>query len=81
MSGKEWQDFFQDAGISSSEAQTYKAAFAQHNIRSDMLEDLDKEDLRDMGDNCYWRYKENPQIFQKGNVWQAENHKERNEPQ
>ena len=49
MSVREWTDFFQDAGISSSEAQTYKAAFAQHNIRSDMLEDLDKEDLRDMG--------------------------------
>ena len=49
MSVREWTDFFRDAGISSSEAQTYKAAFAQHNIRSDMLEDLDKEDLRDMG--------------------------------
>ena len=49
MSLKEWTAFFRDAGITSSEASTYTAAFVQHNIRSDMLEDLDKEDLRDMG--------------------------------
>ena len=49
MSLRNWTNFFQDAGISSSEAQTYTAAFVQHNIRNDTLEDLDKEDLRDIG--------------------------------
>ena len=36
-------------GISSSESQSNKAAFVHHNIRSDMLEDQDKEHLRDTG--------------------------------
>ena len=49
MAFKDWTAFFCDAGISSSEAYTYTAAFVQHNIRSDMVEDLDKDDLRDMG--------------------------------
>ena len=49
MSFKDWTAFFRDAGISSSEAHTYTAAFVQHNIRSDTMEDLDKGDLRDMG--------------------------------
>ena len=49
MSLKDWAAFFGDAGISSSDAHTYSAAFVQHNISSDMLEDLDKGDLQDMG--------------------------------
>ena len=49
MSTNDWTAFFQDAGITSSAANTYSAAFVQHSIGSDMIEHLDKSDLRDMG--------------------------------
>ena len=41
--------FFGDAGIPSAAAKTYAASFVENRIRGDMLADLDKEYLRDMG--------------------------------
>ena len=48
-SGRDWVAFFGDAGVPSSAAKTYAAAFVENRIRENMLEDLDKEYLRDMG--------------------------------
>ena len=41
--------FFGEAGIPSAAAKTYAASFVENRIRGDMLADLDKEYLRDMG--------------------------------
>ena len=48
-SGRDWVAFFGDAGIPSAAAKTYAASFVENRIRGDMLSDLDKEYLRDMG--------------------------------
>ena len=48
-SGRDWVAFFGDAGIPSAAAKTYAASFVENRIRGDMLADLDKEYLRDMG--------------------------------
>ena len=49
MSISNWVSFFKDAGVASSVALTYATAFVRNSIGSDTLEDLDKEDLREMG--------------------------------
>ena len=48
-SGRDWMGFFGEAGIPSAAAKTYAASFVENRIRGDMLADLDKEYLRDMG--------------------------------
>ena len=49
MSLGRWEVFFRGAGMYSPEAKAYAAAFVQHKVRGDTLDDLDKDDLRDMG--------------------------------
>ena len=49
ISGRDWVAFFGDAGIPSASAKTYGAWFVENRIKGDMLEDLDKGYLRDMG--------------------------------
>ena len=49
ISGRDWVSFFWDAGIPSASAKTYAASFVENRIKGDMLEDLDKGYLRDMG--------------------------------
>lgn len=45
----EWVDFFQQAGIPSDEAASYALIFARNRIQNNMLIDLNKEYLKDMG--------------------------------
>ena len=49
MASVDWIAFFQNAGISSTEAKTYADAFVRNNIGSDLVEHLDKSHLQDMG--------------------------------
>ena len=44
-----WLDFFSGAGLPIKVAENYAATFAEHRIRTNMLADLDKEYLREMG--------------------------------
>ena len=44
-----WIQFFQDAGIPASESANYAVTFCDHRIQEDMLPDLTKEYLNDMG--------------------------------
>nr|XP_058957349.1 uncharacterized protein C19orf47-like [Pocillopora verrucosa] len=44
-----WTKFFANAGIPSGPAQNYAVIFYDHRIQEDMLSDLTKEILRDMG--------------------------------
>ena len=46
---RDWVSFFNDAGVQSSSARTYADAFVQNTIVGDMLADLNKEYLNDMG--------------------------------
>ena len=46
---EKWKKFFNDAGIPSSEASTYAFKFAHNRIQTDMLVDLNKDILKDMG--------------------------------
>ncbi|CAH0746920.1 unnamed protein product [Bemisia tabaci] len=48
MNGK-WINFFNDAGIPSSAAATYALIFSENRISQDMLLDLDREVLKEMG--------------------------------
>ena len=45
----DWVAFFENAGIPSETAETYAALFVENRIRGDMLADLHKGILRDMG--------------------------------
>lgn len=44
-----WFKFFLDAGIPPSDAGNYAATFTEHRIQSDMLGELTKDYLADMG--------------------------------
>ena len=44
-----WVKFFTDAGIPTGEAANHAVTFVQHRISQDMLLDLTKEYLNDMG--------------------------------
>lgn len=44
-----WNNFFQSAGIPSGVAHGYATKFSQHRIRIDMLQEISKEILLDMG--------------------------------
>ena len=44
-----WFNFFKDAGLTNKQAAEYSAIFKDHRIRLDMLKDLNKEYLFDMG--------------------------------
>lgn len=44
-----WMKFFTDAGIPLGEATNYAVTFTNNRIKQDMLQDLNKEYLRDMG--------------------------------
>ena len=46
---RDWVSFFNDAGVQSSSAKSYADAFVQNTIVGDMLADLNKEYLNDMG--------------------------------
>ena len=46
---RDWVSFFNDAGVQSTSARTYADAFVQNTIVGDMLADLNKEYLNDMG--------------------------------
>ena len=45
----EWVKFFSDAGLPQPVAENYAVIFVEHRIQTDMLMDLDKEYLREMG--------------------------------
>ena len=45
----DWVTFFSKLGVPPSLAKTYAAAFIKNRIGQDTLEDLDKDDLREMG--------------------------------
>lgn len=45
----DWIPFFLSAGLPDDVAENYAALFMEHRIRTDMLIDLDKECLREMG--------------------------------
>jgi SAM domain (Sterile alpha motif) len=47
-----WLEFFTDAGIPPGEAANYAVTFTDHRIQSNMLADLNKEYLTDMGIKC-----------------------------
>jgi len=49
MATTDWVDFFSNAGLPSRFAQKYAVLFEEHRIRTDMLKDLSKEILADMG--------------------------------
>ena len=44
-----WFKFFLDAGIPPSDAGNYAVTFTEHRIQADMLSELTKEYLADMG--------------------------------
>ena len=44
-----WLDFFKEAGIPPEESKNHAVTFVQNRIRADMLMDLNKEYLNDMG--------------------------------
>ncbi len=44
-----WIKFFKDAGIPVGDATTHAVTFTDHRIQKDMLLDLNKEYLNDMG--------------------------------
>jgi len=44
-----WFKFFLDAGVPASDAGNYAVKFTEHRIQPDMLSDLTKEYLNDMG--------------------------------
>ncbi|XP_018901400.2 uncharacterized protein [Bemisia tabaci] len=46
---RKWINFFNDAGIPSSAAATYALIFSENRISQDMLLDLDREVLKEMG--------------------------------
>lgn len=46
---EKWKKFFGDAGIPVSEASTYAYKFAQNRIQPNMLADLNKDYLKEMG--------------------------------
>lgn len=46
---EKWKKFFGDAGIPPSEASTYAYKFAQNRIQPNMLADLNKDYLKEMG--------------------------------
>lgn len=46
---EKWKKFFCDAGIPASDAATYAYKFAHNRIQTDMLTDLNKDYLKDMG--------------------------------
>ncbi|XP_039294278.1 uncharacterized protein C19orf47 [Nilaparvata lugens] len=46
---REWKSFFIDAGIPSAESATYALTFAQNRIQSDMLVNINKDYLQEMG--------------------------------
>lgn len=46
---EKWKKFFSDAGIPASDAATYAYKFAHNRIQTDMLTDLNKDYLKDMG--------------------------------
>ena len=45
----EWVDFFIGAGLPGKVAENYASTFEEHRIQTNMLMDLDKEYLREMG--------------------------------
>ncbi|KAK7601153.1 hypothetical protein V9T40_008594 [Parthenolecanium corni] len=49
MNSEKWKKFFGDAGIPPSEASTYAYKFAQNRIQPNMLADLNKDYLKEMG--------------------------------
>lgn len=46
---EKWKKFFCDAGIPASEASTYAFKFYQNRIQTNMLIDLNKDYLKEMG--------------------------------
>ena len=46
---EEWKEFFTDAGIQTNEATDYANKFVRNRIRKDMLVDVNKDYLKDMG--------------------------------
>ncbi len=46
---EKWKKFFSDAGIPSADASTYAFKFAQNRIQTNMLTDLNKDYLKEMG--------------------------------
>ena len=46
---EKWKKFFCDAGIPASDAATYAYKFAHNRIQTDMLTELNKDYLKDMG--------------------------------
>lgn len=49
MFSETWVKFFTEAGIPDSAAATYALTFAENRIRTNMLLELNKEYLKDMG--------------------------------
>ena len=49
MASSDWVAFFVGAGLPDGVAENYALAFVEHRIQTDMLIDLDKEYLREMG--------------------------------